>query len=47
MKKKESVLTDEEVKSLKDLGEVLVPIVKRIVSEGKAKIVNRKIVFLR
>lgn len=46
MKKKEPLLTDEEVKSLKDLGAVLLPIVKRMVSEGKAKIVDGKIVFL-
>lgn len=39
-------MSDETVKSLEQLGEVLYSIVRRLVREGKAKIVDGKVVFL-
>lgn len=39
-------MSEETIKSLEQLGEVLYVIAKRLVSEGKAKIVDGKIIFL-
>ncbi len=42
----EEKMSEETIKSLEQLGEVLYSIAQRLVSEGKAKIVDGKIVFL-
>lgn len=46
MKNKKHIFTDAEIEGLKDLGEVLRSILKRLISEGKAKIVDGKVEFL-
>lgn len=46
MKEKKHIFTDEEIRSLQELGDVLHSILKRLISEGKAKIVDGKVVFL-
>ena len=38
--------TDGEIESISKLGDVLRTIVQRLVREGKAKIVDGKVVFL-
>jgi hypothetical protein len=43
---KEHIFSDEETAALVKLGDVLRPIVDRLVIEGKAKIVNGTIIFL-
>jgi hypothetical protein len=48
-KKKENkkhLFSNEEVAALIELGEVLRPIADRLVVEGKAKIVDGKIIFI-
>ena len=44
IKRKE--FSEETIQSLVDLGKVLLEIHKRLVLEGKVKVVNGKIVFL-
>lgn len=39
-------MSDETIRSLEQLGEVLRSIVRRLVREGKAKIVDGKVIFL-
>jgi len=46
MDQKEEKLSDEAIKSLTELGGVLHSILRRLVSERKAKIVDGKVVFL-
>ncbi len=46
MKSKKHIFTDEELASIQELGDVLRSILKRLISEGKAKIVDGKVVFL-
>lgn len=43
---KEEKFTDEEIESISQLGEILYSIVQRLVDEGKAKVVDGKIIFL-
>lgn len=40
-------LTDEQLESLKELGGVLMQILCRLIFEGKAKIENGKVVFIK
>lgn len=40
------MMSDEEVESINQLGEVLYSIAQRLVDEGKAKVVDGKIIFL-
>jgi len=46
-KTKPQKFSKETLEGLQELGEVLLKIVKRLVSEGKAKIVEGKIVILK
>ena len=45
MTEKKHIFTEEEIKSISELGDVLRSILKRLVAEGKAKIVDGKVVF--
>ncbi len=46
MKNKKHIFSEEEIASVKELGDVLRYILQRLISEGKAKIVDGKVVFL-
>jgi hypothetical protein len=46
-KTKPQKFSEETIQSLKELGEILLRIRKRLVSEGKAKIENGKIVIIK
>ena len=46
MKNKKHIFTDEEIKSISDLGDVLRSILNRLITEGKAKVVDGKVIFL-
>lgn len=45
--KKKSQLSEEAIQALIQLGEVLRPIARRLVAEGKAKVKNGKLVFIK
>jgi hypothetical protein len=45
--KKKNIFSDETIQSLVELGTVLRQIHNRLVVEGKAKIVNGRIVFIK
>ena len=47
IKTKPEKLSEETLESLKELGAVLMKIVRRLVSEGKAKIENGKVVIIK
>ncbi|MBI2612813.1 hypothetical protein HYW59_03340 [Candidatus Kaiserbacteria bacterium] len=44
--KKSEPLSEETIQALIQLGAVLRPVVNRLVTEGKAKVVNGKMIFL-
>lgn len=44
--KKKMIFTEEQIKNIASLGEVLLSIHRRLVSEGKVKVENGKVVFL-
>lgn len=44
---KRKKFSEETIQSLVDLGKVLLRIHKRLVAEGKTKVVNGKVVFLK
>jgi len=46
-KTKSQPLSEETLESLEELGAVLMKIVRRLVSEGKAKIENGKVVIIK
>ena len=46
-KTKSKPLSEETMQSLERLGEILMKITKRLVSEGKAKIEDGKIIFTK
>lgn len=46
-KTKPQKFSEETIQSLKQLGEILLRIRKRLVSEGKVKIENGKIVIIK
>lgn len=43
---KKKQFTDEEIKSISELGDILRSIAERLIREGKARIEGGKIVFL-
>jgi hypothetical protein len=47
MKKKKSKLSEETIKSAVELGEVLRKIHSRLAAEGKVKVVNGKVIFIK
>lgn len=46
MEEPDYIFSEEEVKALSELGEILRSIRARLLREGKAKIVDGKIVFI-
>lgn len=45
--KKEKGLSEETLQAVTALGEVLYRVASRLIAEGKAKVVNGKIIFLK
>lgn len=46
-KKAKPPLTEEQMQNIEELGKVLLGIVRRLVSEGKAEIKDGKVIFLK
>ena len=43
----ENTFSEETMQSLRELGEVIRPILHRLIEEGKAKVVDGKVIFLK